>query len=327
MTRWDRLRPGIAVCALALATMLSAHAQTVNTAPTRITTAFATGSGPDVVTRIIAEKLQLRWKQPVIVEARPGASGAIAVNAVKTQPGTGNDLLVADVGTLSINPLVFKHLKYDPDKDLTPVALAYSTAFFVVVGANSPIKNIKDLLAAARASSTGLSYASNAVGGPVHLASARLAAALDVAMIHVPYKESSQMSAAIATGEVDWAFLSIATLAPMLQAGKVRLLAVADRVRSSAAPDVPTLEEAGGPKGLDALTWVAIMAPAGTSVAAVNEINRAVNEVLTHSEVREKLATFSFIPGNLTPQQLAELMRKDRARYGEAVKRAKVSLD
>jgi tripartite-type tricarboxylate transporter receptor subunit TctC len=146
-------------------------------------------------------------------------------------------------------------------------------------------------------------------------------------MSHVPFKEASQMAAAIATGEVDWAFLSIATLAPMIQAGKVRLLAVADRARSPAAPDIPTLEEAGGPKNLDAFAWNAIMAPAGTPPAVVSEINCGVIDALAQPDVRAKLATFSFTPMALTPQQVGELIRSDREKYAGILKRVKISID
>lgn len=303
------------------------HAQTVTTAPTRITTAFSTGSGPDVVARLIADKLSARWKQPVIVESKPGGAGAIAINSMKQRPATGNDLVVADVGNLSINPLVFKRLSYNPDKELTPVALTFKTAFFVVVPTDSKIRNIKDLIAAAHAAPSGLTYASNAVGGPVHLASAQFAAALGVPMRHVPYKDAGLMTTAIATGEVDWAFLSIATLAPVLQAGKVRLLAVADRARSPAVPDVPTLEEAGGPKRLDAFAWNAIMAPAGTPPAVVHQINEAVNAALAEPDVREKLAAMSFTISPMTAGQVAELIRTERAKYTEILKRVPISVD
>lgn len=328
MGSWIRsAQAAVAALGLALAAVPALQAQTVTTAPTRITTAFPTGSGPDTVARLIAEKLQQRWKQAVIVDAKPGGSGVLAINAMKQLAPTGNELVMADVGNLSINPLIFKNLKYDPEKELTPVAVTFKTAFFVVVGMDSKIRSIKDLMAAARSAPNGLFYASNAVGGPVHLASEQMAAALGVPMVHVAYKEASLMAAAIATGEVDWAFLSIATLAPMIKAGKVRLLAVADRARSSAAPDVPTLEEAGGPPKLDAFAWNAIMAPAGTPAAAVNEINRGVIDALAQPDVREKLAAFSFTPLALTPQQVGALIRSDRDKYAEVLKRLKISLD
>ena len=317
--------------AVVLGTVLSmwchgAAAQTVRTAPVRITSAFPSGSGPDVVARTVGEKLQARWGQPVIVEAKPGGAGVVAVNAMKRLAPTGNELLEVDVGNLSINPLIFKSLAYDPEKDLTPVALLYKAAFFVTVAADSPIKSVKDLIAAA-ARPGGVTYGSNAVGGPIHLSSAQLASALGVEMTHIPFKETAQLYAAVATGEVTWAYGSIATAGPLVRGGKLRFLAVADKARSPALPDVPTLAEAGGPKGVDALTWVALMAPAGTPPAVVGEINTAVNDALAMPDVKERFATFGFTISPGAAQQVGDLMRTDRARYAEVVKRVKVSID
>jgi tripartite-type tricarboxylate transporter receptor subunit TctC len=295
--------------------------------PVRITSTLPTGSGPDAVVRIVAEKLQSRWGRPVVVEARPGGAGVVAINAVKSAPPTGNDLVLADVGNLSINPLVFKRLQYDPEKDLVPVALLYKTAFFVAVGADSPYRSIKDLVAAAANKSSVLRYGSNAVGGPIHLASARLEDALGAEMMHVPYKETSQLYVAVATGEVEWAFGSIATAGPLVRANRLRFLAVADSARSPAMPDVPTLAEAGGPKDVHAQTWVALMAPRGTPPVVVADINKAVNEALAQPDVKEKLAAFGFVASPGPAKQVGDLMQADRARYAEVLKRVKVSID
>ncbi len=303
------------------------HAQTVTTAPTRITTALPVGSGPDTVARLVAEKLSARWKQTVVVDAKPGGAGVVAINQMKNLPPTGNELLLADVGNMSINPLIFKNLRYDPEKELVPVALAFRTAFFIVVGANSKIKSVKDLIAAAKNPAQTLSYGSNAVGGPIHLASAQLESALGVNMAHIPFKETSQLYVSVSTGEVDWAFGSIATVNPLLKAGRVRLIAVADRARSSAAPDIPTLAEAGGPANLDAFAWNGFFAPAGTPKEVVSDINKAIIDALAQPDVMEKMAGFSFAIVPLTPQQLGDLMRNDRAKYAEVLKRVKVSVD
>ena len=318
--------------AVVLGTVLSmwchgAAAQTVRTAPVRITSSLPTGSGPDIMSRLVGEKLQVRWGQPVIVEAKPGGAGVVAVNAMKRLAPTGNELLVVDVGSLSINPLIFKSLAYDPEKELTPVALLYKAAFFITVGANSPIKSVKDLIAAAKAKPGAVTYGSNAVGGPIHLGSAQLEHAIGSEMVHVPYKETSQLYAAVSTGEVTWAYGSIATAGPLMRGGKLRFLAVADKARSPALPDVPTLAEAGGPNDVDALTWVAVMAPAGTPPAVVGEINAAVNDALAMPDVKERFATFGFTISPGAAQQVGDLMRTDRARYAEVVKRVKVSID
>ena len=321
------MKASTTLAALALAASTGALAQFAPTTPVRISSVFPTGSGPDVVARSVAEKLQRRWSQPVIVEARPGGAGAVAINGMKNAPPTGHDLVVVDVGNMSINPLIFKKLSYDPNTDLVPVALLYKTAFFVAVSTNSPFKSFKDLAAAAGNKSNPLRYGSNAVGGPIHLGSARLAAAMGSEMMHVPYKETSQLYAAVATGEIDWAYGSVATAGGLARANKLRFLAVADGKRSAGMPDVPTLAEAGGPKGLDALTWVALMAPKGTPAAVVADINKAVNEALAQDDIRERMASFDFAVSTGPAQQVADLMKADRARYAEVLKQVNVSID
>ncbi len=311
----------------ALAVSTGAMAQFVPTTPVRISSVFPTGSGPDVVARVVAEKLQTRWGQPVLVDAKPGGAGAVAINGMKGAAPTGNDLVVVDVGNLSINPLIFKKLSYDPNADLVPVALLYKTAFFVAVAADSPFKSFKDLMLAAGNKNEPLRYGSNAVGGPIHLGSARLETAMNAEMLHVPYKETSQLYTAVATGEINWAYGSVATAGGLVRGNRLRFLAVADTKRSSAMPEVPTLEEAGGPKGIDALTWVAIMAPKGTPAPVVADINKAINEALSQNDVKEKMASFGFAISQGPAQQVADLMQGDRARYAEVLKRVKVAID
>lgn len=313
--------------AAAIAASSASMAQSVTKGPIRITTVFPSGSGPDTVARIVADKLQTKWNQPVIVESKPGAAGMVGINAMKNQPATGNDLIVVDVGTLSINPLIFRRLAYDPEKDLTPVAVLYKTAFFVAVSANGPYRTLKDLLSSAIAAQRPLTYGSNAVGGPLHLASERLRHAIGSEMLHIPYKELSQLYASVSTGEVNWAFGSIATAGPLVASGKLRFVAVADEKRSPAMPDVPTLEEAGGPKDLYATTWVALMAPKGTPVAVLDSLNKAVNDALAQPDVKAKFATFGFVASPGPVRQVTDLMHADRVRYAEVVKRINVSLE
>ncbi len=321
-------RTALSIAALACLAAGTAWAQAPAPMPkgnVRITTVFPAGSGPDAVMRIVAEKLQAKWGQPVLVDPKPGGSGVLGINAVKGTAPSGNDLVVVDVGNLSINPLIFKKLAYDPDKDLVPVALIYKTAFFVAVAADGPYKTLKDLLDAAKAKQ--LSYGTNGAGGPLHLSSAQFESAVGNEMLHVPFKEVSQLYVAVSTGEVNWAFGSIGSAGALVRAGKLRFLAVADRKRSAVMPDVPTLEEAGGPKALDALTWVALMAPAGLPGSVAAEINRAVNDVLGQPDVKEKLAAFGFVPSPGPLQQVVDLTQGDRARYAKVLERVKVLID
>ena len=172
-----------------------------------------------------------------------------------------------------------------------------------------------------------MTYGSNSVGGPLHLGAAQLEAASSTKMLHVPYKEISQLYAAVSTGELDWAMGSIASAGPLLRAGKVRFLAIADRSRSSIMPNVPTIEESGGPKGVTARTWVALLAPKGTPAPVIETINKSLNDVLRQPEVAEKFANFGFVPDPTTPAALASLIDSDTTVYAGMVKRTGASAE
>jgi tripartite-type tricarboxylate transporter receptor subunit TctC len=302
-------------------------AQSFPTQPVRIISPFSAGSGPDTVARVVGEKLASSLKQTVLVDARPGASGFLAAGAVKQAAPTGYDLFMADVGHLAINPALFKKLPYDPKTDFVPVGGLLHTSFFIVVGANSPFRTVKDLIAAAAASPDKITYGSTSVGGPPHLGGAQLEAASGTKMTHVPFKEISQLNIAVSNGEVDWTMGSLASSGALLKAGKVRYLAIADETRSLSAPNVPTLEESGGPKGVQARSWVALMAPKGTPAAVVTTLNQSLNDVLRLPEVAERFATFGYVPYPITPAALASLIDRDTVAYAAMVKRTGANAD
>jgi tripartite-type tricarboxylate transporter receptor subunit TctC len=304
-----------------------AGAQVFPTQSVRWISPFPTGSGPDVVARIVGERLGAAWKQSVIIDARPGANGFIAATAVKQAQPNGYDLLLADVGHLAISPSLFKSLPYNPKTDFAPVGGVYRTSFFIVVGANSPIKTVKDLIDAARANPGKVTYGSNSVGGPLHLGAAQVESVTGTKMTHVPYKEISQLYGAVATGEIDWAMGSIASAGPLLRAGKVRMVAIADTARSKVLPNVPTFEEAGGPGKIAARSWVVLMAPRGLSAQIANTINQALGEVLRQPEVAEKFAAFGFDPYVIAPGGIADLIESETVFYADMVKRTGASAD
>jgi len=293
--------------------------------PLRIVSMFPTGTGPDVVVRLLAEKLQQKWQRPVVVDARPGASGVLAINATKSLPPERIDLVLADSGSLVVNPLIFKNLSYDPQKDLVPVSALYKGVFFVTVGAAGPYKTMKDLTDAAKQKS--LSFASNGIGSPQHLYSEQLVHGLRADMLHVPFKEGSQLYAAISSGEVDWVLSTLGGAGPLLRSGKLRFLSVMDKERVTAAADIPTLEEAGGPAELYSNAWVALMAPAGLPDGMIEVINREVNEALQHSDIKERLAILGFEPTPGSPKQVETLMREARRTYQQVVERLHITAD
>ena len=304
-----------------------AVAQSFPTQAVRFISPFPAGSGPDVVERIVGEKMSAAWKQPVIVDPRPGANGFIAAIAVKQAAPTGYDLMVADVGHLTINPSLFKKLPYNPMTDFTPVGGLYRAAFFIVVATNSPIKSVKDMAALAQASPGKMTYGSNAIGSPLHLGAAQIEDATSAKMVHVPYKEVSQLYIAVSTGEVDWALGSLASAGPLLKSGKLRIVAVADTVRSPVEPNVPTFQESGGAKPVVVRSWVSLVAPKGTPPATMAILNKSLNDALRQPDVAEKLAPFGFAPFPTTPAELTTLINKETVFYAEVVKRTGATAD
>lgn len=302
-------------------------AQSFPARPVHIISPFSAGSGPDAATRIVGEKLSVEWKQAVVIDARPGGSGFLAAGVAKKAPPTGYDLFLADVGHLAINPSLFKKLPYDPKTDFVPVGGLLRTSFFIVVGADSPYRTVKDLVAAAAAAPGKITYGSTSVGGPPHLGAAQLEAASGTRMTHVPYKEITQLNMAVSTGEVDWTMGSLASSGSLLKAGKVRYLAIADDTRSPTMPVVPTLEESGGPKGVQARSWVALMAPKGTPGVVIARLNQSLNDVLAQPEIVEKFANLGYVPDPMTPTALTGLIDRDTVGYGAIVKRTGASAD
>ncbi len=312
----------LVVCAT---TLLSAtahvHADEFPSRTIRLISPFPAGSGPDAVSRLLGERLGKEWGQAVIVDPRPGGNGFIAMEAGKRAPATGHELVVADVGHLAINPGLFKKMPYDPRRDFVPVTGLYRTAFFVVVSQQSPIRSMSELIAAAKKAPDSVTYGSWAVGSTGHLGAAQLELATGTHMLHAPYKDTAQLYTAVANGEVTWALGTYATAGPLIQAGKLRVLAVADSARSAVLPNVPTIAEAGGPGSLEASSWVALLAPAGTPPATVSAIGKAVRAVLGEADVKAKLATFGFTPAPATGDDVTAWITRDSQRYTELIKR------
>jgi tripartite-type tricarboxylate transporter receptor subunit TctC len=318
----------LAACAAALFSATPpAHAETFPSRTVRLISPFPAGSGPDAVSRLLGERLGKEWGQAVIVDPRPGGNGFIAMEAGKRAAANGHELIVADVGHLAINPGLFKKMPYDPRRDFVPVSGLYRAAFFVVVSQQSPLQSMRELIAAAKKAPDAVSYGSWAVGSTGHLGAAQLEAATGTHMLHAPYKDTAQLYTAVANGEVTWALGTYATAGPLIQAGKLRVLAVADSARSGVLPNVPTIAEAGGPAGLEASSWVALLATAGTPPATVGAVGKAVRAVLGESDVKARLATFGFTPAPATGDDVAAWVIRDSQRYAELIKRTGATIN
>jgi tripartite-type tricarboxylate transporter receptor subunit TctC len=308
------------VAGTALIAATDAHAQAFPTKPVRISAPYSAGAAPAVFTRTIADKLSKAWGQPVIVDAKPGASGFIAIEQVKAAAPDGHELLVVSNSHVAINPSLYRKLPYDPQKDFVPVAMFYHTPFFLAVASAGPYQTVPALIAAAKAQPGAVSYGSSYVGSPSHLGSAEFEFVTGTKMIHAPYKDQSQMYVGIANGDIGRAFTTLGSALPLKNAGRLKLIAIAARTRSKAQPDVPTLIEAGGPD-MEVGSWLGIVAPRGTPSDVVRKINADVIRALAEPDVAKQLETFGFEAAPQTPEQMADEFAADTKKFAELVRR------
>jgi 3-(3-hydroxy-phenyl)propionate hydroxylase len=295
--------------------------------PVRLLTAFPAGSGPDAALRVVAERLSRKWGQPVLVENRPGGNGFIAINAFKQSAPDGHDLIQLDSNHLTTHPHTFNRLPYDPQRDLVPLRPLFRNHFFVVVPKDSPFKNLDDIIAAAKARPGAISYGSWGNGSPGHLGVLRLQKMKGIEMVHVPYKEMTQLFSDVGSQSVHWALGSAASAGPLEKAGKVRFVAIAGAQRSKAYPDVPSVDESPATKGYAVAAWTGLFAPRGTPKALRDKISADLLEVLKSPEVVERYRTFDYELFDVGPDAFAAIIANETRNWAEIIKAANLKLD
>lgn len=293
----------------------------------RIVTPFGPGQGPEVLLRLIAEKLQTAWGQAVVIENKPGASGFVAFETAKQAPGDGYTLVNMDSFHIGTQPHLFKKLPYDAFKDFAPITPLIRNHFFITVPSTSKWKTVADLIAAAKAKPDAVSYGSWGVASPAHFGGMLLESMAGLQMLHVPFKQPSQLYSAVATGEVDFAFGSAISTRPFLDAGKVRLLAAAAPTRIAGYTQVPTVAESGGPAGFELGGWNGLLAPASTPKDIVAKLNEGIRSVMKQPDMREKLASFTYDDYTMTAAEMAAVMQNELRQWGHVIQRANLKLD
>jgi tripartite-type tricarboxylate transporter receptor subunit TctC len=268
----------------------NAFAQNYPNRPIKLIAPYPAGGGVDSVARLLGEKLSARLNQAIVIDNKPGAAGTIGADALAKSPADGYTLMLGSITDYAIAPHVHKSLGFDLRKDFAPIAeLGYGTVV-LVVNADFAARNVKELIAMAKAKPGDLSFASSGLGGLQHLNGEMFKQMAGVDLVHVPYKGSTQLLPDLLAGRVPMAFDSLPPHLPHIRSGKVRALAVASAARSSAIPDVPTMAEAGIP-GYESATNYTLFAPAGTSKDIVSMLTKEVNLILKTPEVREKLTS------------------------------------
>jgi len=287
--------------------------------PITIVVPYAPGGQGDVFARLVGERLGQQLQQPVLVDNRPGATGALGARLVARAKPDGYTLLLGQTGEMAVNASVVKPLGYDPVKDFQPIVLIGDAPLVLVVPASAPYDTLAGLVAAAKASPEGLSYASSGTATPGHIAGASLALATGSRMVHVPYKGAGQAMADLLGAQVQMFFPSASAVIPQVQSGKLKALAVCGPQRIAALPQVPTMAEAGFPKLAFSL-WGGLFAPTGTPDAIVALLNRHVGAIVEEPALRKRLeGEGSAVPRN-SSAQFAERVRRDVGLYAQVIR-------
>jgi len=311
--------------AFAIPALLASAVQAQGSAPLKMVVPFGPGTTTDIVSRQVGEAMAQALGSPLVVENKPGAGGTIGSDLVAKAPGDGRTLLMGTVGTHAINATLYRRLPYDAQKDFVPIGLAGFTPTLLVVSANSPIRTLADLKAAA-ALPAGVTFASAGNGTSGHLAGELLGARLNGKMIHVPYNQGGQALTDVIGGQVQFMFYHPAAVLPHLKAGKLRALGASSARRSAAATDVPALQEQGV-ADFDLVAWFMVYAPASTPPAEVAKLREALAKGLARADVAAKLAELGVEARALPPAELAAFGAQEIQRWGEAVRRSGAQLD
>jgi tripartite-type tricarboxylate transporter receptor subunit TctC len=303
----------------ALAT--SAQAQDYPAKPIKILVGFAAGGGTDVTARVLAPRLSERLGQPIIVENRPGAAGNIATElAVRAAPD-GYTLLMGTIAALAINPSLYGNLTFDPLKDLTPISLAVSLPNIIVTHPSVPAKTLAELVALSKAKPGTFNYGTSGSGSAGHLAGELFKQLTKTDFTHIPYKGGAPAMTDLVAGQINMSFAAAGTAVAQIKAGKINALAVTTIKRSSALPNVPTVEEAIGLKGYESNNWYGLVGPANLPRAIVDKLHAAMVATLNELEIKDKLLTQGLDTSpSATPEAFGAYIKKETEIWSKVVK-------
>jgi tripartite-type tricarboxylate transporter receptor subunit TctC len=321
----DLLR-GLGIACLAVSSSFAQAPADFPDKPVKIVVGFPPGGSSDITARIVAERMSEEWKQPVIVENKPGAASTIAAAFVAGSAPDGYTLLHLGSGTHAISAATYKGLSYDPVKSFAGVGQIAVSPFVAVVGAASPVRSIKELIDAAKGKPQAVSYASSGSGGGPNLVTEVIASSAGVKFLHVPFKGTGPAAAAAVAGQVDFAMVDSASAIPYVKAGKLRALAVTTERRSELFRDVPTIAEAAVP-GFSYPSSVGIAAPASTPREVVLKINAALNRALAQASSRERLVALGFEAAPMSADEYNAFLASEVAKYTKVARDLGLKVD
>lgn len=310
------------------AAALAGHAQgTYPERPLTLVVPYPAGGVADTIARPLAQELGKRLGQPVVIDNRAGANGNIGSAFVaRQQPADGYTILLGSTSTLAVNPHLYKSTGYDPARDLQPLTLTHQMPNVLVVGAGTPYKSVADVVAAAKAQPGKLVFGSAGNGNTMHLAGVVFQEKTGTQLLHVPYKGGPPALNDVLGGQIPMMFHNLPAVVTFRQAGKVRVLAVADTKRSPVLPDVPTMAEAGAP-GVVSIVWNGLLVRQGTPPAMVQRLNTELRAILESPDFRKPLEAQGYEVLSSTPAEFETLLRKDLAAMATTVKQADIRID
>ena len=305
------------------AAAVGALAQVYPSKPIRMVVGFPPGGGNDIIARMVGAKMQESWGQPVVIDNKPGANSIIASEFVAKSAPDGYTLLVNATGGMSVNPVVYAKLPYDPLRDFVPISMVGSFPLVLVVNPAVPANSVSELVAYAKANPGKLNYSAGSTGFQVATEMFKQMTGTDIK--HIPYKGSAASITAVIAGDVQMTIVDSPPLMPQLKSGRVRALAVTTAKRAAALPDLPTIAESV--PGYEMALWIGVFAPAGTPQDVSAKLNAEVVRIVNLPDVREKLDGMGVEPLGNTSEQVAEWIRREIAKFGPVVKAADIKAE
>ena len=319
MTKW--FLNALALFAIGIANAQDAYPSR----PVHVTVPYTPGTGADILARVLGPRLAERWKAAVVVDNRAGATGNIGTEFVAKSAPDGYTLLFTAT-SFGTNPALSRSLPFDPLKSFAPVALVATSAVAVVVNPQVPAKSLRELIDLAKRQPGKLHYSSPGNGGPQHLAMELLKLETGIDLVHVPYKGAAGALTDLIGGHVQAMVSALQTVAPHVQSGKLRMLALMSAERSPAFPEVPTMREQGLPQ-LVVDTWYGVLAPAGTPDVIISNVNSELNALLNDPGIRDFMAKQGMSAAGGPPEKLATLLKEELARWSRVVTQAQIKAD
>lgn len=313
-------------CALGAIGPAPAFAQAYPAKPVTIIVPFPPGGGTDTGGRILAEHLGKRWGQTVVVENKGGAAGQIGADLVAKSKPDGYTLLLGNIGTQAINPSLYPKMPFDPDTAFAPISLVAELPLAMMVNPGVKAQTAAEFIALAKSQPGRLNYSSSGAGGAPHLVAEMFKDATGTFIVHVPYRGGGPAISDLLAGHVQLSFLTVLEASGHIKAGKLRALAVTGNKRVPALPDVPTLAESGLP-GFNAISWIGLLAPAGTPPELLEKISADVRAVVADEVVKSRLASLGAVPRTNSPQEFAKMISEDRTRYAQIIRSRKITVD